>query len=169
MALALNLIIIVLALVTLVFLLKGGPKAPQWQPKGKPAGGSYTPLPEGEPAHHWSDEGRFQLEVVGESRYQAAIRELAGDHGDAPANARHPALLLPDDHNPYEDKAVAVFLAGQMVGYLAPKDALAFRERLARMDLAGKLTSAEGVVRGGGLFEGKRLSYSVSLDIAPNA
>jgi hypothetical protein len=169
MALALNLIIIVLALVTLVYLLKGGPKAPQWQPKGKPAGGSYTPLPEGEPAHDWSDGGRFQLEVVGESRYQGTIRELAGEHGDANASAVHPALLLPDDHNPYEDKAVAVFLSGEMVGYLNPKDALAFRARLDRLGLEGKLTSSQGIVRGGGLFEGKRLSYSVSLDIEVHA
>jgi hypothetical protein len=169
MALALNLIIIMLALVTLVFLLKGKSKAPALLPQGKPAGGSYTPLPEGEPAHHWSDGSRFQLEVLGESRYQETIRELAGEHGDTSANAVHPALLLPDDHNPYEDKAVAVFLAGRMVGYLAPKDALAFRERLARLDLSGKLTSCDGVVRGGGLFEGKRLSYSVSLDVEPGA
>ncbi|MGO4379037.1 hypothetical protein AB4Z19_12240 [Pseudoduganella sp. RAF19] len=169
MALALNLIIIVLALVTLVYLLKGKPQAPAFTPKDKPAAGSYTPLPEGEPAHHWSDNGRFQLEVLGESRYYETIRELAGEHGDASADVRHPALLLPDDHNPYEDKAVAVFLSGHMVGYLAPKDAIAFRERLARLDLSGKLTSTEGVVRGGGLYEGKRLSYSVNLDIEPNA
>jgi len=169
MAIALNLIIIVLALVTLVFLLKGRPKAAPMQLQGQPAGGSYTPLPEGEPAHHWSDERRFQLEVVGESRYQSAIRELAGKHGDSKAEVFLPALLLPDDHNPYEDKAVAVFLSGRMVGYLAPKDALAFRESLARQELSGKLTSTEGVVRGGGLYEGKRLSYSVSLDIPPRA
>lgn len=167
MALALNLIIIVLALVCLVLLLKTKPKAPEWQPKGKPAGGSYTPLPDGEPVHRWSDEGRFQLEVLGESRYQDTIRELAGEHGDTSANAIHPALLLPDDHNPYEDKAVAVFLSGRMVGYLAPNDAIAFRDRLARMDLSGKLTSCDGVIRGGGMYEGKRLSYSVSLDVEP--
>jgi hypothetical protein len=169
MALALNLIIIVLALVCLVLLLKNKPKTPEWQPKGKPAGGSYTPLPEGEPAHRWTDGGRFQLDVLGESRYQETIRELAGEHGDTSAEAIHPALLLPDDHNPYEDKAVAVFLSGRMVGYLAPKDALAFRERLERLALAGKLTSCDGVVRGGGMYEGKRLSYSVSLDVEPGA
>jgi hypothetical protein len=167
MALALNLLIIVLALAALIYLLKGMPKAPA--PTGKPVGGSYTPLPAGEPAHHWSDGGRFQVEVLGESRYSDTIRTLAGSHGDASADARHPALLLPDDANPYEDKAVAVFLSGQMVGYLAPKDALMFRERLARQDIAGQLSSCDAVVRGGGLFEGKRLAYAVLLDIEPNA
>lgn len=164
MALALNIVIIVLALVTLYFLLKGGPKtAPA--AAGKPAGGSYTPLPQGEPVRHWSDGGRFQLEVLGESRYADTIHALAGQHGDAPADAHHKALLLPDDNNPYEDKAVAVFLSQQMVGYLAPKDAQAFRTMLARQEIAGQLTSADAVIRGGHLYEGKRLSYAVLLDI----
>jgi len=164
MALALNILIIVLALVTLYFLLKGGPKtAPA--PTGKPAGGSYTPLPQGEPVHHWTDEGRFQLEVLGESRYSDTIRALAGEHGEAAANAHHKALLLADDNNPYEDKAVAVFLNKEMVGYLAPKDAQAFRTMLARQEITGQLTSTDAVIRGGQVFEGKRLAYTVLLDV----
>ena len=145
MALALNILIIVLALVTLYFLLKGGPKAAPAQ-TGKPAGGSYTPLPQGEPVHHWTDEGRYQLEVLGESSYSDAIRALAGEHGEAAADAHHKALLLADDNNPYEDKAVAVFLNNEMVGYLAPKDAVAFRTMLARQEINGQLTSTDGDV-----------------------
>jgi hypothetical protein len=164
MALALNIVIIILALATLYFLLKGGPKTEAAQ-SGKPASGSYTPLPEGEPAHHWTDDGRFQLEVLGESRYSDAIRELAGEHGEGAADTRLKALLLADDNNPYEDKAVAVFLNNQMVGYLAPKDAMDFRTMLAREEIPGQLTSTDAVIRGGQLFEGKRLSYSVLLDI----
>jgi len=164
MALALNILIIVLALVTLYFLLKGGPKADA-APAGKPVGGSYTPLPQGEPVHHWTDEGRFQLEVLGESRYSDTIRELAGEHGDAAADTRLKALLLADDNNPYEDKAVAVFLNNEMVGYLAPKDAQAFRIMLARQEITGQLTSTDAVIRGGQMYEGKRLSYTVLLDV----
>lgn len=164
MALTLNIVIIVLALVTLYFLLKGGPKSAP-APMGKPAGGSYTPLPQGEPVRHWTDEGRFQVEVLGESRYVETIRNLAGQHGDAPADVHHKALLLADDNNPYEDKAVAVFLSQQMVGYLAPKDAQDFRAMLARHDVPGQLTSTDAVIRGGHTYEGKRLSYAVLLDI----
>jgi hypothetical protein len=166
MAQALNIAIIVVALLALYYLLKGRPKAAP--PQGQPAGGSYTPVPEGEPARHWSDGGRFELEIVGESRYRDAIRALAGEHGDARADARHPAMLLVDDDNPYEDKAVAVFLSGRMVGYLAPKDALAFRHMLARHEIDGKLTSTDGAVRGGSMWEGKRLAYSVWLDVSLN-
>lgn len=164
MALALNILIIVLALVTLYFLLKGGPNAAP-APVGKPAGGSYTPLPQGEPVHHWTDGGRFQLEVLGESRYSDTIRALAGEHGDAAADARHKALLLADDNNPYEDKAVAVFLNNDMVGYLAQKDAIAFRALLARQEIPGQLTSTDAVIRGGQLYDGKRLAYAVWLDV----
>lgn len=164
MALALNIVIIILALVTLYFLLKGGPKSAP-AAAGKPAGGSYTPLPQGEPVHHWTDGGRFALEVLGESRYSETIRNLAGPHGDAPADTRLKALLLADDDNPYEDKAVAVFLSNQMVGYLAPKDAMAFRTMLARQEIPGQLTSTDAVIRGGHVYEGKRLSYAVLLDI----
>ncbi len=164
MALALNILIIVLALVTLYFLLKGGPKAAP-APVGKPAGGSYTPLPQGEPVHHWSDEGRYQLEVLGESRYSDTIRALAGEHGEAAADTHHKALLLADDNNPYEDKAVAVFLNNEMVGYLAPKDAVAFRTMLARQEISGQLTSTDAVIRGGQMYEGKRLAYTVLLDV----
>ncbi|WP_338767648.1 hypothetical protein [Massilia sp. METH4] len=161
---ALNIAIIIVALLALYYLLKTRPKPAPWQ--GRPTGGSYTPVPEGEPVRHWSDGGRFELEVVGESRYRDTIAALAGEHGEAKADARHPALLLPDDANPYEDKAVAVFLAGRMVGYLAPKDALAFREMLRRHEIDGKLTSTDAAVRGGGTWEGKRLAYSVWLDVS---
>lgn len=164
MAEALNLAIIVVALLALFFLLKGRPKA-RAIPAG-PGAGSYTPVPEGAPVLHWADGGgQFDVEVLGESRYRDTIRRLAGEHGDGKADARHTALLLPDDANPYEDKAVAVFLSGEMVGYLAPKDALAFRQRLARQEIAGQLTSCDAAVRGGALWEGKRLAYAVWLDI----
>ncbi|HEX8601729.1 MAG TPA: hypothetical protein VF774_03715 [Pseudoduganella sp.] len=166
MAKVLLIAIIIAALLALYYLLKGRPTPAALE--GQPTGGSYTPVPEGEPARHWSDNGRFELEIVGESRYRDAIRALAGEHGEDKADARHPALLLVDDDNPYEDKAVAVFLSGRMVGYLAPRDALAFRQMLARHDIDGKLTSTDGVVRGGGMWQGKRLAYSVWLDVSLN-
>jgi hypothetical protein len=166
MAQALNIVIILVALYALYYLLKGRPKGVALPER--PVGGSYTPVPEGEPARHWSDGGRFTVEVLGESRYRNAIVRLAGQHGDAKADARHTALLLPDDANPYEEKAVAVFLSGEMVGYLAQQDALAFRQLLARYEVTGRLTSTDGAVRGGGLWEGKRLAYSVWLDVPLN-
>lgn len=126
----------------------------------------YEPLLPATPAaHHWSDGGRFVVEVVNESRYQGTLKALAGEHGDAAARAPYVAMLYCDEHNAYEDAAVAVFVEGRMCGYLAPKAALAFRARLKRDGFEGQLTSCDAEVRGGGLWQSKRLSYSLVLDL----
>ena len=76
-------------------------------------------------------------------------------------------MLFCDDRNAYEDAAVAVFLQGQMVGYLEAKAAVIFRARLKRDGFAGQLTSCDAQVRGGGLWQTARLSYNVVLDLEP--
>lgn len=162
------LIIMGICLVAIYFLLKTGPRGTALPTAPKADTAPYTPaLPQTAPAKHWSDEGRFQTEVVAESRYQATIRQLAGEHGEQSAHARHTAILVPDDMNAYEATAVAIFVSGQMVGYLAPKEAAAFRRLLAQQELSGQPTSCDALIRGGGRWEGKRLSYSVSLDVEP--
>ncbi|WGG50903.1 hypothetical protein [Rugamonas sp. DEMB1] len=161
-----SLVIILLTGLAVYAILRSGPARPAAPPPR--AGGPYIPsLPDTSPVRHWSDGGRFLVEVSSESRYQAAIGELAGEHGAQGASAPYQAVLLPDDHNHYEDKAVAVFMAGRMVGYLAPKDALRFRQRLAAAELAGQPTTCDAMVRGGGDWQGKRLAYVVVLDVEP--
>ncbi|MDC8756330.1 hypothetical protein [Janthinobacterium fluminis] len=121
--------------------------------------------PASAPACHWQDGGRYATEVVVESAFQGVIRALAGEPGERGADAPFPAVLVPDDLNAYDDKAVAVFVAGQLVGYLAREDALNLRRKLGRGGMAGLPTSCDARVRGGGLWQGKRLSYNVVLDI----
>jgi len=141
-------------------------RAPQREWKSAP----YQPQPPAAPpALHWDDNGRFMVEVVNESKFQPLLKELAGVHGDAAANARHVATLVPDDANPYEDKAVTVFVDGRFVGQLAAKEAVVFRQRLAQKEVEGQPTTCDAIVKGGGLFEGRRLSYVVVLDIEPLA
>jgi hypothetical protein len=128
----------------------------------------YAPVfPTEEPALHWQDGGRYQMEVVAESVYAGTVKRLAGPHGDARANTQLRALLLPDDDYPFDDKAVAVFIEGELVGYLSRDDARRFRRKLDRKDLNGKVTSTDAAIRGGGVWNGKRLSYEVWLDIDP--
>lgn len=123
--------------------------------------------PDAAPACHWGDGGRYGVEVVVESAFQGAIRELAGAHGDSAAAVKTVAVLLPDDLNPYDGKAVAVFVEGRMVGYLALEDALDMRGKLGRKGLPGAPSSCDAMLRGGGLWQGKRLAYNVVLDIPP--
>lgn len=128
----------------------------------------YVPaIPDGAPAHHWSDNGRYASEVENDSIYQPAIARLAGEHGPGNADEKCLALLVCDDANPFQDKAIAVFIDGQLVGYLAHSDALRLRRALGRKDIAGQLTSCDAVIRGGGLWNDKRLSYAVWLDLQP--
>lgn len=128
----------------------------------------YVPaIPPGAPAHHWRDDGRFASEVDNDSIYQPAIAKLAGAHGPGNADEKCLALLVCDNANPFQDKAIAVFIDGLLVGYLAHADALRLHRNLGRQDLAGQLTSCDAVIRGGGLWNGKRLSYAVWLDLSP--
>ncbi|WP_312434625.1 hypothetical protein [Janthinobacterium sp.] len=128
----------------------------------------YVPaIPPGAPAHHWTDGGRYASEVDNDSMYQPAIAKLAGEHGPGNADEQCLALLVCDDANPFQDKAVAVFIDGQLVGFLAHNDALKLHRNLGHLDLAGQLTSCDAVIRGGGLWNGKRLSYAVWLDLSP--
>lgn len=163
---ALLLAAMALSLAAMAWLLKGGfrPPAP---PSTLNVPRNYEPPAPPAPAQHWSDGGRLQTEVVAESRYAATVRELAGQHGDNGADTRLPAVLMVDAGNPYDDKPVAVFIAGRMVGYLSVKDAQAFREQQARKEIAGQAVSCDAAIRGGKLWDGKRLAYAVWLDIEP--
>ncbi|CAN7600063.1 hypothetical protein LJR289_004370 [Pseudoduganella sp. LjRoot289] len=164
---ALLLAIMALSLAGTYLLIKNGFRTPPPLAKDKPAGAGYLPAQPGAPAEHWTDGGRFLTEVVAESRYQATVRELAGEHGEANADTRLQAVLAVDPHNPYDDRPVAVFVAGRMTGYLSPKDAEAFRTLQARKEIAGQPVSCDAAVRGGAIWQGKRLEYAVWLDLEP--
>ncbi|NRR31107.1 hypothetical protein HSX11_13045 [Oxalobacteraceae bacterium] len=163
---AISLAILALTALAVYAIIKSNPARKAEQPEWPV--GSYTPhLPDTPPALHWSDGGRYLVEVVNESRYQATLKDLAGAHGEQPAATPYLATLVPDEENPYENSAVTVFLDGQMVGYLAPKEALLFRQRLKQKEIPEQATSCDAQVRGGGLWQGKRLAYVVALDLEP--
>lgn len=162
---ALLLAIMALSLAAMYLLLKKGFRAPPAVRQAGAPGAAYEPAQPGAPVKHWSDGGRMLTEVVAESRYGATVRELAGQHGDQGADTRLQAVLAVDPLNPYDDKPVAVFVAGRMAGYLSQKDAQAFRERQRREDIEGQPVSCDAAVRGGALWEGKHLAYAIWLDM----
>jgi hypothetical protein len=138
------------------------------KPLPLPSGVPYEPtLPDSAPALHWSDGGRFMVELMNESRYQPTLQALAGAHGDSAAAAPYVATLMPDDRNAYENEAVAVFIEGRMVGYLSQKASIKFRELLRKKEAVGQLSTVDAQVRGGALWQGKRLQYIVVLDVEP--
>lgn len=166
MQLFISLLIIVATAAVVYAIIKTNPN--RAKPLPLPTGVPYEPrLPDAAPALHWTDGGRYMVEVMNESRYQPALKALAGEHGDNAAAARYVATLMPDDANAYENEAVAVFIEGRMVGYLSQKASLKFRELLRKQEAVGRLSTCDAEVRGGTLWQGKRLSYVVVLDVEP--
>lgn len=106
--------------------------------------------------------GRFDLEVVGESHYQPALRAIAGR-----GEVRHQctAHLVMDDDNPYDAKAVRVDIEGKPVGHLSRDDARAYRRQLRKHgDLVGR---CDALICGGG--PGRMLGVWLDLPTADHS
>ncbi len=112
-------------------------------------------------------DGKFGIDVVGESNYQEALEEAVGGRKPKGVHETATVELLLEDDNPYDDQAVAVLLDGAKVGYLSRDNA-----RLFRAELGGDLASArkilcKGRVRGGWSRGPRdRGHFGVTLDIA---
>lgn len=116
----------------------------------------------------WPAKDEFEFDVVGESHYQPAIKGLVGDHGDHESSKVFTATIIPEDDNPYDDKAVRVEIDGNLVGYFDRDDARSFRKRLGSKKLTGRTTSCQAMISGGWKAKsGEHMSYGVKLDIKP--
>lgn len=78
------------------------------------------------------------LEVAGESQYEAPIRALLGRLAkDQDKELQTEALLVPEPDNPYDPNAISVRIKGSVVGYLTREDARAFAPVLHRLAASG--------------------------------
>lgn len=114
-------------------------------------------------------EGAGNLEVVGESHRQPALWAIAAQLEDVRPgeDVRCPihAVLVAEEGNPYDRNAVAVWVAGELVGYLSRDDAEVFRSALIRLQQqSGKAVAMPGVIVGGGP---DRPSLGVFLNFDP--
>ncbi|MRW93322.1 hypothetical protein GJ699_25360 [Duganella sp. FT80W] len=186
MQLLISLLIIVATAAVVYAIIKTNPN--QAKPLPQPTGVPYEPkLPDSAPALHWTDGGRFMVEVMTESRYQPTLHvllrgqtpksDIESSAIECPISGSDPevdtgsavfvATLMPDDRNAYENEAVAVFIQRQMVGYLSQKASIKFRELLRKKEAAGQLSTCDAQIRGGTMWQGKRLQYVVVLDVEP--
>lgn len=137
-----------------------------FRPRKRQAATGDAPAPE--PAFDWPEIGGFEVEVTGESHYQSALQAIAGVHGDDAVELETKALLVPDDGNPYDDKAVKVLVQGRQVGHLSREDARSYRRRLAAKKQGAVAAQCGAMVMGGFIGrDGKRASYGVRLDLKP--
>jgi HIRAN domain len=73
----------------------------------------------------------FECRVVGSSHYQDHLSRLAGGKKREAADLAVMAVVVPEDDNPYDKKAVRVDVGGSTVGYLDRANAIAYRKHLA--------------------------------------
>lgn len=110
--------------------------------------------------------GLFELEVVGESNYQAALERVCGGRTGDGHDLRVKALLVLEDANPYDSNAVRVDIDGQAVGYLSRRHAVQYRRALAATGYGRADAYCDAVIRGGwDRGGGDRGHFGVRLDI----
>lgn len=115
--------------------------------------------------YEWPDTGDFHFNIVGESYYQSAIKRLAGPNNEHVEEKEYKALLVPEDDNPHDDKAVRVDIEGRAVGHLSREDARRFRRRLVSKKIKGQVTACKAIVTGGQAWDGNESRYGICLSI----
>jgi hypothetical protein len=123
---------------------------------------------QGAPTIHWPPKGQFDFEVVGESFCQEAIgrqyliqKELGKVGGNLVAE------LIPEDDNPHDGNAIAVFINDDLVGYMSRDDAKSFRIRLSKHGISKKPSTCNALIQEherSSLNNGESF-YSVWLDL----
>lgn len=118
--------------------------------------------------YRWEPTDYHEFEIVGESHYQAALQRLAGDHDGQGEAIVCTAILTPEDHNQYDNKAIRVDINGLTVGYFSRDDARSFRRRLGAKKLTGQATLCNALIKGGHTMKnGEYANYGVSLALKP--
>ena len=109
--------------------------------------------------------GRFTVDVVGESNYQDSLEQVAGGRKRQGVDVRVTARLRLEDDNPHDPQAVAVEIDGRKVGYLSRADARLFRRQAEALLKPGAHILCRGRVRGGwDRGSGNRGHFGVRLD-----
>ena len=110
--------------------------------------------------------GKFEFDIVGESNYQRALKRIAGPKDETSKRPRCTAILILEDDNPHDDKAVRVDIEGQTVGYLDRKMARQYRNQLARQGISARRFQVEAMIVGGwDRGRSDRGHYGVLLDL----
>ena len=106
--------------------------------------------------------GRYSVDVVGESHHRASFEALLGSLAYTDDERFGDALLQLQDDNPHDAQAVAVYVDGRQVGHLSRQMARDFRKALQRDGFGQLRQVAVGCRIYGGGEEGL---FSVTLDL----
>lgn len=109
--------------------------------------------------------GLYEPEVVGESHYQAVLRQHATEIGVAGGEQSVIVALVREPNNAHDRNAVSVRLGGKTVGYISSDEAELVGTMLRSLE-RGEPRRARATIRGG--YE-RAPSLGISLDGIPDA
>lgn len=110
--------------------------------------------------------GDYDFEIVGESHYQDALNKMAGGKTEDGHEIETEATLILDDNNRHDNKAVAVFISGKMVGHLPRPTARSYRKRLTEAGFPAATGVCGALIVGGWRRKsGDEGHYGVKLDL----
>lgn len=113
--------------------------------------------------------GKFACEVVGESKYQHHLEQIAGGRSEDSAKIRKRAILVLENNNPHDAKAVCVRIDGLRVGYLSRAFARSYREQLLKANAPNGHYWCDALIVGGWNRGGDdRGHFGVRLDLPVN-
>lgn len=93
--------------------------------------------------------GTYSVDVVGESHYQEALEDICGGRTENSQRLEVEAFLVPENDNPYDPKAVCIYIQDQPVGHLDRKTARGFRKQSAAAGLTGVAIKCSAIIVGG--------------------
>jgi hypothetical protein len=108
-------------------------------------------------------DGKYRVEIVGESHYQSEIEFVAGARTEESAQYYSAALLLPEPTNRNDPSAVSVRLRTGVVGYLRKDMAPLFLRSLREGRFAMAVSGAV-IIGGWDRGVGDRGNFGVRLD-----
>jgi len=114
------------------------------------------------PILYFEQTGRYDTEVVGESRYQKELTYL-GKFGQREFD--YTTLWL-EDYNEYDKNAVAVVIEGDTIGYLSRRNAIAYRQKITELGYPDSIGACYSKLIGGHILDnGEKASFGVVLDL----
>lgn len=138
-----------------------------WALAKKPSGKSATTSAQSSDIPRLRGNGRFAVEVVGESNYTSNFEAICGPRSRDGVDKQTRALLVLEHNNPHDRNAVRVSIEGMTVGYLSRSVALDFRRAIKSAGYSKHaIFDCAAIIRGGwDNGRGKRGHYGVWLDI----
>ena len=118
-----------------------------------------------EPQPFLRGPGLYDFNIVGESYYQYALEEICGDKTINGHQKEVIAILIHEDDNPKDYKAIRVDIEGMTVGYLDRKFAREYRRRLSEAGYPGLTAACNALITGGWRRDESEGHFGVRLDL----